>query len=277
MAELKAVFGASHSPLLITRAEEAPPEVTQRVFAAYERVGQTLIALDVEALILFGNDHLQVFSPDRFPALAVGVAPVFQNVASEEPMPKVEGGRTGDAELGLYLAEDLLRSGFDPLLCWEPAIDHSFITPLHRLGEPPIPIVPIFQNTVAPPLPVVGRSYDLGLAVRRALERYDKVKRVGILATGAMSHWIGTPEMGRIDEAWDRSVIDLLAAGKADRLAEWKQSEVDAGGNGANELRNWIAAAAAAGNTKAELWHYEPEPTWFTGITVMSWPVGAAV
>jgi hypothetical protein len=192
-------------------------------------------------------------------------------------MPKLEGGRKGDADLGLYLAEDLLRSGFDSLLCWEPAIDHSFITPLHRLGEPPIPIVPIFQNTVAPPLPAVGRSYDLGLAVRRALERYDKVKRVGILATGAMSHWIGTPEMGRIDEAWDRSVIDLLAAGKADRLAEWKQSEVDAGGNGANELRNWIAAAATAGNTKAELWHYEPEPAWFTGITVMEWPIGKAV
>ena len=92
-----------------------------------------------------------------------------------------------------------------------------------------------------------------------------------------MSHWIGTPEMGRIDEEWDHTVISLLAEGKADRLADWMQHEIDAAGNGANEIRNWIAAAAAAGNTKGELWHYEPEPAWFTGITVMEWPIGKAV
>ena len=133
------------------------------------------------------------------------------------------------------------------------------------------------QNTVAPPLPPAERSYALGLAVRRAVEEFDKLDRVGVLGTGAMSHWIGTPEMGRIDEGWDRAAIALLAEGRADRLAGWSQEEIDAGGNGANEVRNWIAAAAVAGNTHAETWVYEPEPVWFTGITVMEWPVGAAL
>ncbi len=283
MAEVKAVFGASHAPLLITRAEEAPPEVRQRVFSTYERVGQTLIERDIEALIVFGNDHIQLFPPDRFPTLAVGAAPRHPNVASEGWMPEVDGGRggrkgrRGDADLGLHLAEALTNGGFDPLLCRELDLDHSIVTPLHRMGDPPIPLVPILQNTVAPPLPPADRSYALGLAVRRALEEYDRLERVGVLGTGAMSHWIGTPEMGRIDEDWDRAAIGLLAEGRADRLAGWSQEEIDAGGNGANEIRNWIAAAAVAGNTRAQTWVYEPVPVWFTGITIMEWPVGAAV
>ncbi|MFQ5912241.1 MAG: hypothetical protein ACE5JS_03570 [Nitrospinota bacterium] len=277
MAELKAVFGGSHSPLLITRADDAPREVRERVFSTYGRMGRTLIERGVEALIVFGNDHIQAFPPDRFPALAVGAAPRHRNVASEGWMPEVDGGRKGDANLGLYLANALLRSSFDPVLCRELHVDHSVVVTLHRMGDPPIPIVPILQNTVAPPLPPAGRSFDLGLAVRRALEEYDAVERVGVLATGAMSHWIGTPEMGRISEGWDQAAIDLLARGKADCLAGWSQEEIDAGGNGANEIRNWISAAAAAGNTPGKVWAYQPEPAWFTGITVMEWPVGAAL
>ena len=277
MAEVIAVFGVSHAPLLITRAEEAPAEVREKVFSTYERVGRTLIERDVEALIVFGNDHIQTFSPDCFPALAVGAAPRHLNVSSEGWMPKVNGGRRGDADLGLHLAVALLGSGFDPLLCREMDLDHSVVTPIHRMGDPSIPLVPILQNTVAPPLPPAERSYALGLAVRRALEDYDRIDRVGVLGTGAMSHWIGTPEMGRVDEGWDRAAIALLAEGRADRLAGWSQKEIDAGGNGANEVRNWIAAAAVAGNTRAETWVYEPEPVWFTGITIMEWPVGAAL
>ncbi|MFQ5692765.1 MAG: hypothetical protein ACE5IM_06955 [Nitrospinota bacterium] len=277
MAEVEAVFATSHSPLLITRADEAPPEVRKRVFSTYERVGRTLMERGVEALVVFGNDHIQAFPPDRFPTLAVGAAPRHPNVASEGWMPEVEGGRRGDADLGLHLADALPAAGFDPLVCRSLELDHSVVTTLHRIGDPPIPIVPVLQNTVAPPLAPAERSYALGLAVRRALEGYDGAERVGVLGTGALSHWIGTPEMGRIHQDWDRAAIDLLAEGKADRLAEWRQEEIDAGGNGANEIRNWIAAAAVAGNTRGELWVYEPEPAWFTGIAVMEWPVGAAV
>jgi hypothetical protein len=114
----------------------------------------------------------------------------------------------------------------------------------------------------------------LGLTVRKALAEYGGVKRVGVLGTGAMSHWIGTPEMGKIDEDWDKEAMDLFAGGRADRFAEWSQEKIDAGGNGANELRNWISAAAVAGNTRGEVWVYEPEPVWFTGITVMEFPAG---
>jgi hypothetical protein len=274
MAELVGCFAASHTPLFVLRADRPAPAVRQRVFGQFERMGRTLVERGAEALVVFGNDHLQAFFLDRLPALAVGVAARFRAGRSESWLPEVEGGRPGDPALAKYLLRALLADGFDPAMCHELPVDHSVVVPLYRMGDPPVPIVPVLQNTVAPPLAPAQRSFDLGRAVRRALDAYPGVQRVALLATGGPSHWIGTPEMGRIDEAWDRKVLDLLAQGRADVLAKWTQLEIDAGGNGAHEIRNWLAAAAAAGNTKAACWVYQPEPLWYIAATILEWPIG---
>ena len=274
MAEIVGCFAASHTPLFVLRADRPTPAVRQRVFGQFERLGRTLMERRAEALVVFGNDHLQAFFLDRNPALAVGVAARFRAGRSEAWLPEVEGGRPGDPALAKYLLRALLADGFDPAVCHELPIDHSVVVPLYRMGDPPVPIVPVLQNTVAPPLAPAQRSYELGRAVRRALEAYRGARRVAVLATGGLSHWIGTPEMGKIDEAWDRRVIDLCVQGRADALAKWTQAEIDAGGNGGNEIRNYIAAAAAAGNTKADVRVYQPEPLWYIGATIMEWPIG---
>ena len=274
MAEIVGCFAASHTPLFVLRADRPTPEVRQRVFGQFERMGRTLVERGAEALVVFGNDHLQAFFLDRNPALAVGVAARFRAGRSEAWLPEVEGGRPGDPALAKYLLRALLADGFDPAVCHELPIDHSVVVPLYRMGDPPVPIVPVLQNTVVPPLAPAQRGFDLGRAMRRALDAYSGVQRVAVLATGGPSHWIGTPEMGRIDEVWDRKVIDLLAQGRADALAKWTQPEIDAGGNGGHEIRNWLAAAATAGNTKADCWVYQPEPLWYIAATILEWPGG---
>lgn len=274
MAEIVGCFAASHTPLFVLRADRPTPEVRRRVFGGFERIGKTLMDRRAEALIVFGNDHLQAFFLDRNPALAVGVASRFWAGRSEPWLPERDGGRPGDAALGTYLLKALLADGFDPTVCHELPLDHSVVVPLYRMGDPPIPIVPVHQNTVAPPLAPASRAFELGRAVRRALDAYQGVRRVAVLGTGGPSHWIGTPEMGQIDEAWDRRVIELCVQGRADALAKWTQAEIDAAGNGAHEIRNYLAAAAVAGNTKADCWVYQPEPLWYIGATIMEWPVG---
>jgi hypothetical protein len=274
MAEVVGCFAASHTPLFILRADRPAPEVRQRVFGKFQRLGRTLVERGTEALVVFGNDHLQAFFLDRNPALAVGVAARFYAGRSEPWLPEKEGGRPGDPALAEYLLKALLADGFDPAVCHELPIDHSVVVPLYRMGDPPVPIVPVLQNTVAPPLAPARRAFDIGRAVRRALDAYAGVQRVAVLGTGGASHWIGTPEMGWVEEAWDRKVIDLLAQGRADALAKWSQAEIDAGGNGGNEIRNWMAAAAVAGNTKADCWVYQVEPLWYLGVTILEWPVG---
>lgn len=277
MAELVAAFGASHTPLLYTRAGEAPPEVQEETFSAFRRMRETIMDRGAEALVVFGNDHLHALFLDRHPALAIGVCPRFDRVASEPYLPLVEGGYPGDERLGFHLARSLLADHFDPALCQDIGLDHSVIIPMHLMGDPKIPLVPILQNTVAPPLSPAARAFELGVAVRRAVAAYDGAERVAVLGTGAPSHWIGTPGMGSIDQKWDMEVIGLLRGGAADQLSAWPQEKIDAGGNGANEIRNWIAAAAAAGNTAAELLSYQPEPSWFVGVTVLEWPIGSAI
>jgi len=105
MAEIKSVFGASHTPLLVTRSRDVSKGTQERVFQVYERMGQTFLDRNVEILVVFGNDHIQVFPPDQFPALAIQAAPVFHNVASEGRMPDVKGGRKGNMELGFHLTD----------------------------------------------------------------------------------------------------------------------------------------------------------------------------
>ncbi|MDA0999074.1 MAG: hypothetical protein O2807_00985 [bacterium] len=277
MAELVAAFAASHTPLLYTRAGEPSPEVQEDTFSAFRRMGQVIRERGAEALVVFGNDHLHALFMDRHPALAIGIRSRFKRVASEPYLPQLEGGYPGDDRLGFHLARSLLAGHFDPALCQDIDLDHSVIIPMHLMGDPDIPLVPILQNTVAPPLSPAARAFELGVAVRRAVERYDGAGRVAVLGTGALSHWIGTPGMGVIDQRWDMEVIDLLRAAAADQLSAWPQEKIDAGGNGANEIRNWIAAAAAAGNTAAALWSYQPEPSWFVGVTVLEWPIGPAI
>ena len=275
MAQIVGAFAASHSPLFLLRHDMPAEDVQEEVFSGYRRMAREIVDRGAEALVLLGNDHLHAFSLDRYPALAVGAGPRFGPVETEPFLPRdvYEGAEA----LASHLVRGLLANGFDPLLCRELALDHSFVSPLALMGDMGLPVVPILQNTVAPPLPPAARSYELGVSLRRLIEGYAGLERVAVVATGAPSHWIGTPEQGDIDEAWDREVIDMLRRADAKDLSAWPQARIDAGGNGGNEIRMWISAAALSGDTEANLWVYRIEPLWFLGVTIIEWPIGPAL
>jgi 2,3-dihydroxyphenylpropionate 1,2-dioxygenase len=73
---------------------------------------------------------------------------------------------------------------------------------------------------------------------------------------------------GRINPAWDRAILSALAAGDGATIA--RQLDDDAierdGGNGGQEIRTWIAAAAAAGDARMDILCYEPIPFFITGM-----------
>ena len=230
MAEIVGAFAASHTPLFLLRHDAPAEDVREEVFSAYRKMAREIVERGAEAMLLLGNDHLHAFSMDRYPALAVGAAPRFGPVETEPFLPRdvYEGAEA----LAAYLTRGLLADGFDPLLCRELALDHSFVSPLALMGDTGLPVVPVLQNTVAPPLPPAARSFDLGVSLRGLLENYTGIERVAVVATGAPSHWIGTPEQGDIDEEWDREVIDMLCRAEAKALAAWPQAKIDDGGNG---------------------------------------------
>src|SRR5207247_3974267 len=123
-----------------------------------------------------------------------------------------------DEPLGRYLHEAGLGQGFDLAVTQEFTIDHSIIVPLHFLSPAmQRPIVPIWINGIAPPLPLSKRCFALGAMMRQATEAWPTKARVAILASGAISGDIGGPRaldgqpLAPPDEAWVRPVVGRMS------------------------------------------------------------------
>jgi hypothetical protein len=102
-------------------------------------------------------------------------------------------------------------------------------------GDAP-PVVPVFMNTYFPPnLPSPRRCYRLGQAIAEAVEAYPGDARVGIIASGGLSHFT-------VDEALDTTVLRALQDKDATTLQTLPPKKLQ---GGSSEIRNWICAAGA--------------------------------
>jgi Catalytic LigB subunit of aromatic ring-opening dioxygenase len=127
-------------------------------------------------------------------------------------------------------------------------------------------------------MPSLKRCAQVGAFVREVVEHWPKQRRVAVLGTGGLSHWVGLPEMGRVNAEFDRWFIDTLADGQqTEIIARYKKAdELEAvAGNGGQEVRDWLAAAGAMPpEFHAKVLAYEPLPG--CGIGVMAWTNGHA-
>jgi AmmeMemoRadiSam system protein B len=150
------------------------------------------------------------------------------------------------------------------------ALDHSFMVPIIRLGLTHRRIVPLFVNCNTPPLPTLERCRDLGRALRQVIEGLNHETKVAVVATGGVSHWVGLPRFGDVNEEWDHDFLGWLASGDLDAILALSDEDiVEAAGNGALEVRTWVAAMACAGGDQADVLAYEPMPDWGIGIGIM--------
>jgi aromatic ring-opening dioxygenase catalytic subunit (LigB family) len=137
--------------------------------------------------------------------------------------------------------------------------------------------MPIVQNCAVPPLMPLARSWDLGVALRRAIDAYPGDERVAVIAAGGLSHWVGTPRVGDIDEEFDRWFLERLEAGEVRSILDMRDDEIALAGNGAHEVRSWVAVAAAASSDPASpapatVLAYAAVEPWITGMGVVEFP-----
>jgi aromatic ring-opening dioxygenase catalytic subunit (LigB family) len=92
--------------------------------------------------------------------------------------------------------------------------------------------------------------------VGQAIRSWDSSRRVVILGTGGLSHAVGTPDMGKVDEQFDKRFLDLLCR-QDPAMLDITDVEMEAIGNGTHEIRNWIAVAGAVEGAKGEVVMYE--------------------
>lgn len=271
MAELVGIFAVSHTPVMTNLPDAPGTAITAPVFECFKRIGREIEEARPDSLIVISDDHLHNFFLDNLPSFCIGAAQQYDSPL--EGWLKVEKRVVpGDLALGAHLLESLMDTGFDPSLSMELTLDHGMVTPLELAGVAArYPTVPILVNCVQPPMPRMRRCIALGAALRQAILNYDGAERVAVLATGGLSHDVGTPRMGIVNETFDRRFLDLVEAGDPDALAAYCQAEVNTAGNGAEEIRNWLVAHGMAGCAGFELYHYHPVNDWYTGIALGRW------
>ena len=145
---------------------------------------------------MVGSDHFHQFWLDNMPQFLVGKAPFYDaNWYNEErefglPRMHVQGSETCPA----HLLRDGLDAGFDLAFSNELRIDHSITCPIITLRpENDLPIVPIYTNIFAPPLPQPKRFVQLGRASASWSSRGPSDQRVAVIGTGHLSLELGGP------------------------------------------------------------------------------------
>jgi hypothetical protein len=230
-----------------------------------------------DLVIAYVNDHFQSFSLKNMPAFCIGLADRHEAPSADTAVFLRIPARTisGEADAAMQLLEQLMQAGFDPAYSAELALFDDLSVPLFHLfgAEIPLPpVVPILTNCVAPPLPSFRRCYEIGQAVGNALATIEgRYQRIMVLGTGGLSHWVGTPKTGRINQEFDRDVIAMVTSGRSDEMRAWKDVDIEAiAGNGALELKNWIAALATVGPHSARSLAYAPVREWLTGTSLVA-------
>lgn len=265
-------FTASHSPGITGWPERAQADQRRNVEAAYVEARNRIDALQPDAIIAVSVEHFTNFSLGNLPAFAVAtgesyLGPVTAEMAKFVNVPQHR--YPGAAGLGRHIYRFALQSEFDPALV-EGGLDfdENFCVPFKHLDpDSRYPLVPIIVNGVNPPWPSPRRCYDFGKMLARAVAAQEAYERVVIVGTGGLSHWVGLPESGNVNEEFDRDFLARLTDGDPHRLTAYTQEEIDVAGNGAHEIRTWLVAAGAVG-VGFDVLAYEAVPEWLTGTSV---------
>jgi 3-O-methylgallate 3,4-dioxygenase len=233
----------------------APEQLTRRhgeAMAAMARLRDDVAAARLDALIVVGDDQEELFHHDNMPAIGVYYG---ETIRGRLPYQKeiVESDYPCDAALARHLIAALQQDGFDlsvmRTLTEGRREGHAFSF-IHRYYLPDgVPIVPVFLNAYYPPnQPLPSRCVALGEALRRAVEAFPGDARVGVMASGGLSHFV-------VDEVFDKSLIDALRRKDG---AFFRSAPLSKLMSGSSEMRNWICLAGTLGPMQMQWVSYVP-------------------
>jgi len=271
----------------------APGELVARqnmVRAAGAQVRKTLNSAKLDALIVMSDDQDEAYLEDNRPTFAIYYGETILNSNEQHAQYRQRfpewyvKNRQGffedskpreypvDSKLALHLIDQLMEHEFDLAAskCMRKGEGegHGMAYVHRRLmdANKPIPIVPVFLNTYFPPnQPRPRRCYELGQAIRNAVESYPADARVGIIASGGLSHFL-------VDEDFDHAILKACADKDAAFLQSLPRNKLHAG---SSEILNWVGLAGAVEHLDLDWFEYVPgyrTPAGTgTGLSFASW------
>ena len=254
MAKITASVYTSHVPAIgaaLDLGKDQEP-YWQPLFAGYEPSKRWLKDNTPDVIFLVYNDHATAFSLDMIPTFAIGTAAAYA-IADEGWGPRPVPAVIGHPELASHIAQSVIQDDFDLTIVNKMDVDHGLTVPLSLMcgrRDPvkdawPCPVIPFAVNVVQYPVPSGRRCFQLGQAIRRAIESFDQPLKVQIWGTGGMSHQLQGPRAGLINREWDNAFLDRLIADPAG-LAQLPHIDYvrEAGSEGI-ELVMWLIARGA--------------------------------
>lgn len=250
MAKLFGAITTSHVPAVGAAIDlgKTQEPYWQPVFQGYEFVKQYIKQAKPDVVILVYNDHASAFSLEIIPTFALGCAAEFPPADEgwgPRPVPTVKG----DPELAAHLAQSIILDEFDLTLINKMDVDHGLTVPLSLVfGQPtewPCKVIPLAVNVVQYPAPTGNRCFNLGKAIRKAVDSYDKNLRVMVWGTGGMSHQLQGPRAGLINKDFDNRFMDLLINNPEEATRIKHVEYLRESGSEGIELVMWLIARGA--------------------------------
>lgn len=300
-------LASSHAPSMFSPAEVWPtihkgltkglpqppefdletPEVVQsyrdRVTKAFDVLRAKIVEAKLDALIIIGDDQTEVFTKSNNPAFAVFTGDQASGSTSITWIgQKLEDNHItmhSKPELGKAILTGLIKRGFDPASVEElkalgkPAggLGHAFarIARVMEVDKLNLPTIPIFVNGYHQPQPTAERCYEFGLALQEILA--DRPERIGLFASGGLSHNPMGPRAGWVDVPLDTWIMERIERGATEDLKGLFMCDSDTMRGGTGEIRAWIAVAAAFHKKKGVAVDYIPARHAVTGLGFAYW------
>ena len=275
MAEFVSIMGMAHAPGVTGWLDSCPPDDQAAIKAGYEELGTIMRAARPDVIIGIGNDHLLNLPLKNPPHWRVDAASAWDGPAEffkawlKQPGYHVKGR----PDIAAAILDGVARDNFKLDRGEGLLFDDNWSVPLWYLGYD-VPILPIHMNCINPPTPDPAECIRFGKALRRIVrEDLPAGLRVGLMATGGLSHEPGGPRYFIMDETFDRWFLDMMEeSDEAHVLRDLTIERMnEAGGGGTTELLAWMVAMAAAGGTRGRSTFYVASREMRCGIGATVW------
>jgi 3-O-methylgallate 3,4-dioxygenase len=239
-----------------------------RAMAALQYLHDAVKKAEIDILIIVGDDQKELYKDNNMPSILMYRGETIRNVpltsrpgpewakkaSAKYYEPEFEKEYPVDTELAMHLINHLVDEEFD-VSCADSIQEghgegHAFGFVHNRLLQDiELPVVPIFLNTYYPPnQPTPKRCFNLGQEIRRAVEFWPKDKKVGVVASGGLSHFT-------VDETLDHAVMAALRSKSYEELCCIPKNKLNSGNS---EIRNWICMAGACEGLGLQYMEYYP-------------------
>ena len=255
-------------------AKEITPDKMARRHQANQagmaKLSEALYQANLDILVMVGDDQQEYLQDDNMPGICIywgddvtvsgrgaqqstGNRPLIGYSQEDHIVPT-------HSALGRHMIESLVEAEFD-VGCSkfldpnrggrsQGGIGHAFGYVYNRLmtGNV-IPTLPVMLNTYYPPnQPTPKRCYDLGRAITEAIEAWPTDARVGVVASGGLSHFV-------VDEELDQMALEGMKNKDVTKLGVLSRVKMNSGNS---EIRNWIVVAGATEQFDMDLVDYVP-------------------